>query len=49
MEKEVLPYLHALADVLVENGAVHLVEEIRKKDFQMAQVLEVIIREDLTY
>ncbi|MET3658593.1 hypothetical protein [Sporosarcina psychrophila] len=46
MEKEVFSYLHTLADVLRENDAVHLIEEIAKKDYQMAQVLEIMVRED---
>lgn len=46
MEKEVLSYLHTLADVLRENDAVHLIEEIAKRDYHMGKVLEIMVRED---
>ena len=49
MNKELLPYLQTIADVLRENDVTELVEEIAKKDFQMAQVLNVMISEDLAY
>ncbi|WP_156475994.1 hypothetical protein [Sporosarcina psychrophila] len=49
MQKELLPYLQTLADVLRENEMAHLIEEVAKKDFHMAQVLEIMIREDLAH
>ena len=45
MEKELTMDLFLLAEVLKENNAKHLIGEIAKKDYQVAQVLDVLIIE----
>ena len=46
MEKELTMNLFLLAEVLRENNATHLIGEIAKKDYQVAQVLDVLMIED---
>lgn len=48
MNKEMVNHLQVIADVLLENNATHLIEEIAKRDYQVAQILDVLVIEDQT-
>jgi hypothetical protein len=46
MEKELTMDLFLLAEVLRENDCEYLIGEISKKDYQVAQCLDVLMIED---
>jgi hypothetical protein len=46
MTKELMVLLQTVANALKENNATHLIDRIGERDYQIAQVLDVLVLED---